>query len=231
MATRQANYAKSGITKVKELEQTLNELDPTFTAEFKEEGFDVERAFQLYAQFSGDVTRTATALNVSAVAVLRAADRLKWATKLEAIFELKKSGKAADVERSISRTMAFVQAHRFRVVIERVLTKFYEMSDEALFEACFTEKTTTKKDGSVETTKSVNCKPFSDLGAAMEKVHQMCYSALADTVTERAARKDKPDDTVSATQLHSVIAAAMACGDTSSPAAQLLQEQIDQGES
>jgi hypothetical protein len=226
---KQAGYVKGGITRVRELTQSLNEIDPTFVEEAEKEGFDVDRAFQLYAQFCGDVERTGHALGVPPVAILRAADRLKWNDRLKVILELKQSGKPGELERGISRAMNFVQAHRMRVVLERLLKKFYDMPDEELFEAAFTVKVTHAKDGTESETRSVNTKPFADLAAALEKCQQMTYTALGDTVTERAARHEDSGsgDAVSATQLHSIIASAMAGGDPSSPAAQLLQEQLD----
>lgn len=232
MATKkQIHYAKQGITKVAELKESLDEIAPDFSAELNESPMDLNQAFGLYIQFSGDVQRTAHALNVSAVDVLRAADRLGWAKKLEPLLEMKKGGRAEDIERSISRAMSFVQAHRLRVVLERVLARFYALSDDELYKLCFSVKRVEKKDGSVEVTESVNTKVFSDFAAALEKCHSMASAALTDTATDRAARKDRPEDAgVSATALHSIIAAAMSGNDPSSPAGQLLQEHIETGE-
>ena len=229
MATKkQIHFAKQGITKVRELEETLKEIDPAFEGQCEQSGMDLETAFQLYCQFTGDIEKTAHALNVKPVDVLRAADRLGWAKKLEAIFELKKSGRPGDVEKSLSRAISFVQAHRYRIVIERLLKRFYDMSDDELFATCFTKKTVTKKDGTVEETESVNCKPYADLATAMEKIQALCYSALGDTVTERAARKTQNDDSsVNLSSLHQIIASAMSGAD---PAAQLLQEQVAQAD-
>jgi hypothetical protein len=88
-----------------------------------------------------------------------------------------------------------------------------------------------KKDGTIESTESVNTKVFSDFAAALEKCHSMASAALTDTATDRAARKDRSEDVgVSATALHSIIAAAMAGNDPGNPAAQLLQEKLTEGE-
>lgn len=228
---KEAAYIKSGITRVRELTKSLDELDPTFVAEAEAAGFDVERAFQFYAQFSGDIERTAHALGVAPVDVLRAADRLKWNAQLEKIFELKKSGRPGDIERGISRAMNFVQAHRMRVVIERLLKKFYDMTDDELFESAFTVKVTTAKDGSESEQRTINTKPFADLATAMEKCQQMTYIALTDTATERAARRESTgdDDGASVGQLHAIIAQAMS--ETHGAPAQLLQEKMPEGNS
>ena len=227
---KQIHYAKQGLGKVEELKEALNEIAPVYAEDLSEHPMDLNQAFGLYMQFSGDVQRTAHALNVTPVDVLRAADRLGWAKKLEPLLEMKKSGRPEDCERSISRAMSFVQSHRLRVVLERVLARFYALSDDELYKICFSVKRIEKKDGTVEVTESVNTKVFSDFAAALEKCHAMCSAALTDTATDRAARKDRPDDGVNATQLHSIIAQAMAGGDPNSPAAQLLQEQINSGE-
>ena len=52
---------------------------------------DRENAFLLYATFCGDIERTAHALNVPAVAVLKVADEEGWQTRLGPIIALKKS--------------------------------------------------------------------------------------------------------------------------------------------
>jgi hypothetical protein len=223
-------YVKSGSAKTKELLKEIEELDPSLRADPDAQIFDVDRALQLYVQFSGDVVRTGHALGVPAKDILKAADRLGWNKKLEAILELQKSGKPGDIERGVSRAMCFVQAHRWRVVLERLLDKFYAMSSEELFEKVMSVTTKTAKDGTVTVTESINTKPFADLSAALEKVHGMCYAALNDTVTERGQRKEAREDAISATQLHSMIASAMAAGDPNAPAAQVLQDHIDAGQ-
>lgn len=224
---KQAAHIKNGIEDVRELTKSVEALDPSMVVDPGDFKFDVEQAFQLYTQFLGDVGRTAHALGVPPVDVLRAADRLDWNGKLKTVFEAKNSGKPQDLERAISRAMNFVQAHRMRVILERILAKFYAMSDEELINKCYVTTTKRSKDGTESETQSINAKPFSDLAAALEKVHQMTYAALADSVTERTTRKDTSEDSgVNATQLHQIIAAAMAGHDKNNPAAQLLEAHI-----
>jgi hypothetical protein len=59
---------------------------------------DRENAFLLYATFTGDLERTAHALNVRACDVLLMADEEKWNEKLKPILDLKKSTKPGDIE-------------------------------------------------------------------------------------------------------------------------------------
>lgn len=202
------NSPRENTSKVQKLVEQLNDIDPVYVEQAKQEGWDVERAWQLYAQFTGDVERTAHALGVKPSQILDVATRFHWQEKLKPIIELKQSGKPGDLERGISRAMNFVQAHRLRIVLQRMLDKFYSMPDEELFEACFTSQR--DRDGNV-VGKIVNTKPFCDLAAAMEKVQNMTYAALSDTATERAKREETKSeaDSVSASQLHQIISESM----------------------
>lgn len=214
-------HARTGVARVDELAEKLERIDPTYEQEAAEVGFDVEQAFQLYVQFSGDTQKTSHALNVPEFQVLKLVDRLHWDKQLAAIFELKKSGKPGDVERGISRAMNFVQVHKFRIVVERIVRKFYAMDDDALFDACFTQRL--DKDGN-EIGRVVNLKPFAELATAMEKIHQMTYMALSDSMSERTRRQETGETEYSATQLHQLIAAGMA--GSVGPAAELGNNQI-----
>lgn len=207
-------------------------MDPKVCEAVSEEaGFDAEKAFQTYAQFGGDVVRTAHAMNVTSVKILRVAEQLKWHQKLEKILELRNSGKPGDVERGLSRAMNFVQAHRMRIVLERVLDRLYNMSTEELFQMACATKTTKDKDGNVTETQALNTRPFADIAAALEKCHMMTYVALSDTIGERTKRVEEREDTISATQLHSIIAQAMSeAAPPNHPATQLLNEALAEGE-
>lgn len=216
-------HARTGVARVDEVIENLERIDPTYEAEAKQVGFDVEQAFQLFVQFSGDTQKTAHALNIPEFQILKLVDRLHWDKQLENIFALKKSGKPGDVERGISRAMNFVQVHKFRIVVERIVRKFYAMDDDDLFDACFTERL--DKDGNV-VGRVVNLKPFAELATAMEKVHQMTYMALSDSMSERTRRQEAGEAEYSATQLHQLIAAGMA-GNTG-PAAELGNEQLSE---
>ena len=90
--------------------------------------FDREQAFLLYATFCGDLEKTAHALNVRPVEVLRMVDEEGWNERLKAILELKKSGRPGDIERAINRALNFVMAHKFRLFLERVLFRLTGMA-------------------------------------------------------------------------------------------------------
>lgn len=186
---------------------------------------DREQAFLLYATFCGDVEKTAAALNVRAVDVARIADDEGWNSKLRAILELKKSGKPGDIERAINRALNFVMAHKFRLFLERVLTRVTGM-DMAEFEEYLL--THNDKDGSH---KRLSTRALADLASAMEKAQAMSYMALNDSAPERAKRKSDADTDGAGGELHAKIAAGMASVKASrTPQAALFEAQAIVGQ-
>lgn len=186
--------------------------------------FDREQAFQLYATFCGDVERTAHALGIRPVDVLRAAEELGWNNKLANIIALKKSARPGDIERGINRAQNFVQAHKFRLFVERVIRKL-----TGLTEAEFQEYIFEAKDKEGMTVSKLSTRAIADLASAMEKCQSMTYLALSDTAQDRAKREEAVDDSASGGHLHAQIAAAMAeAGKDTSPRAHLLDAQLQQ---
>jgi len=169
---------------------------------------DREQLFVLYATFCGDVERTAHASGLRAVDVLRVVDELGWTERLKPIIELKKSGKPGDIERAINRALNFSQAHRMRLIVERILHKLAGMTDKELEDYMFTDHA--PKTG--ETFKRLSTRAVADLASAMEKAQAMSYQALTDTTQDRTRRKEQAgdDDGSAAGELHVRIAKAMA---------------------
>lgn len=186
--------------------------------------FDREQAFLLFTTFCGDAERTAHALGVSPVAVLRMADAEGWTSKLANIMEQMRSAKPGDVERGVNRALNFVQAHKFRMFLERICKKMYGWTDEEMEESLNPE--TNSKTGS---TKKFTTRPMADLASALEKCHVLTYSALNDTAPERARRAgDMPGG--ASEDLHAQISAAMAkAGGSRTPRAMLFDAQLVQG--
>lgn len=186
--------------------------------------FDREQAFLLFTTFCGDAERTAHALGVSPVDVLRVADAEGWTGKLANIMAQMRSAKPGDVERGVNRALNFVQAHKFRLFLERVLKKMYGWTDEELI-ANLNPETVSK----LGTTSKFTTRPMADLASAIEKCHVLTYSALNDTAPERARRESdvpggRSDD------LHAQIAAAMAkAGGSKTPRAMLFDAQLAVG--
>jgi hypothetical protein len=167
---------------------------------------DRDNAFMLYATFCGDVDRTAHALSVEPEAVRVMVDQGKWDQKLRGILELKKSGKAGDVERAMNRAVNYVQAHRLRVFLERVLQHIFSCPLEQIEEWMFSFQ---YSKGDTEPVKKFSTRPLADLAAALEKCHSLTYLALGDSATERRGRNDAQDADVSGGEIHARIAAAM----------------------
>lgn len=195
--------------------------------------FDRENAFLLYATFVGDCEKTAAALGIRPVDVLRAADEEGWAGKLGKIIELKKSSKPGDMERAINRALNYVQAYRMRAFLARVVQKVTGLSNEEMEDYIFTEAITTDKDGQSIKYKKLATRSLADLTTALEKCHALTYLALNDTVQDRTRRKEQVggDDGAAMGDMHSKIAEAMASvGASNTPRAQLLDMQIQQAE-
>jgi hypothetical protein len=167
---------------------------------------DKENVFMLYATFCGDVERTAHAAGITPVEVINLAEAEGWNVKLRSIFELKKSGRSGDVERAINRALNFVQAHKLRCFLERVVQRIAAMPQEEVDDLLISYRTL--KDGGIG--KQFSTRPLADLAAALEKCHVLTYLSLNDSTTERRARDDAPDKDVSGGELHAQIAAAMA---------------------
>jgi len=183
--------------------------------------FDREQAFLLYATFCGDLEKTAHALNVRPVEVLRMVDKEGWNERLKSIIELKKSGRPGDIERAINRALNFVMAHRFRLFLERVLLRITGMGAEE-FESYLLMSE--NKDGAF---RKLSTRALADLASAMEKAQALTYQALNDTAPERVKRKTAEDDSTAGGELHARIAKAMAEVKLSrSPRAALFDAQV-----
>jgi hypothetical protein len=171
---------------------------------------DKENAFLLYATFCGDAERTAHALDVSPETIKAMAEGSGWDKKLRPIIELKQSSKPGDIERGVNRALNFVQAHRYRLFLERVLRQLTGLSGSDLEAFLFPQEKTKGKAGLDDTvTQKFTTRALADLASAVEKCHLLTYLALNDTATERKERKDDTDDSVAAAELHVRLARAM----------------------
>lgn len=161
---------------------------------------DVAQIFLCYMAVIGDVPKTAAALDLDPALVEHLAEKHGWKEKVRRISIMSKSEKPGDWERAQNRALNFVQAHRIRQVIDRVILHFQGMDVEALIEALSSRDAR----GSVH----VSSKFFADLTAASERVHQMSYYALGDTVKERESQPKDADGSTPA-QLHAALIAAL----------------------
>lgn len=169
--------------------------------------FDKENAFLLYAVFCGDAERTAHALDTDASIVRALAEENQWDKKLKPIIDLKQSSRAGDVERAVNRALNFVQAHRYRLFLERVLRQLTGMSKSDLDAFLFPREYEKKQDKIFQ---KFTTRPLADLASALEKCHSMTYLALNDTATERRERTEEGDEGATASEMHLRLAEAMA---------------------
>ena len=164
-------------------------------------GLDVTRVFLTYTLFVGDVEKTSAALDLNPEIVRGLASQEGWDEKLKRVCLLSKTGRPGDWERAQNRAMCFVQAHQLRELLDRVIAQFEGKTPDEVVEMI----ATVAKDGS----RHISAKFFSDLAAAVEKTHQMTYSALGDTLTERSERESPDEDQLNATALHAAVTSAL----------------------
>src|SRR4029079_6919722 len=89
-----------------------------------------EQAFLVFSTLAGDPVRTAAALNVRESDVERMATEGRWREKLKGILDLKNSSDPATIERAINRAVAFSQFHRYRIFLDRVVSRLEMMQNK-----------------------------------------------------------------------------------------------------
>ena len=167
---------------------------------------DREQAFLLFAVFYGSVPETAHALNLSPQVVQAMAEEHGWHAKLRPIIELKASTKAGDVERAVNRAINYVDAHRMRALLARVLSKMFDLSPSDLDSFIFPQELNRKEQ---KVYQSMTTRALADLATAMEKCQMLTYTALNDTPAERKTRKEDGSSDATAAEMHVRLAQAM----------------------
>lgn len=184
---------------------------------------DREQLFVLFATFCGDAEKTAHASGLRAVDVLRVAEDEGWLDRLKPILDLKKSNKPGDVERAINRALNFSQAHRMRLIVERVLHRLANFTDEEIDEHIFSDH----KPLTGSPYKKLTTRALADLASAMEKAQAMSYQACADTTQDRTRRKEQTADEDAGGDMMVKIADAMSkVRASTTPRAQLVDAQL-----
>jgi len=159
---------------------------------------DISQIFLVFVALVGDVYKTAAALNLDPELVQKLVDSEGWATKIQRVTLMSKSGRPGDYEKAVNRALAFVQGHRIRSLIDRVITRFSDMTEA---EICH-EITAVGKNG----IRHVSARFFTDLAAAAEKANALTFTALGDTATDRA--QSEPDE-LNASALHAAVIASL----------------------
>lgn len=142
---------------------------------------DVSQIFQTYITFGGDVDKTAVALDIDPRTIRDLERAENWPAKVEEWNKLRE-GDPRDVQIQINRAVNYVQAHRLRQILDRVVSHLNEKPVEELVDLL----TKTTKAGSEFT-----ARPLTDLTKAIESCQLMTQRALGDTVAERP--EESPD--------------------------------------
>ncbi len=144
---------------------------------------DVSQIFLVYMALVGDVDKTAVALDLEPKFVRKLAEQEGWAEKVARMSLASKGSTPGDYERTQNRAVNYVQAHLLRRAIDAQLVIIANTEAADLMKI-------TDKDGNTR----YSARVFTDLASTMQKVHEMTYSALGDSVKERTteAPKDGP---------------------------------------
>lgn len=162
---------------------------------------DVAQVFLIFMATIGDVDKTALALDIDPVFVAWLAEQEGWKEKVRRISVMSKSGKPGDWERAQNRALNFVQAHRVRMLIDRLLLHMVKMDDKAFIKNFETVQR--------EQRNGTSARFFADVMSALEKVHTLSYYALGDSVGERMQRSEQEGGDRSAADIHAALIAAL----------------------
>ena len=161
---------------------------------------DVAQVFLVFMATIGDVPKTAAALDLDPHFVAWLAEQEGWLEKVKRVSIMSRSEKPGDWERAQNRALNFVQAHRARMLMDRLILALTNSESDDFLEH-FRTRTKDGRDG-------YSARFFSDLMAALDKAHHLSYAALGDSVGERLDR-DKEDGEASANQIHAALLAAL----------------------
>lgn len=161
---------------------------------------DVAQVFLVFMATIGDIEKTAAALDLDPLFVGWLAEQEGWLDKVRRVSIMSKGEKPGDWERAQNRALNFVQAHRARMLMDRLILALTN-SDADEFLAHFRTRTKDGRDG-------YSARFFSDLMAALDRAHHLSYAALGDSVGERLDR-EKEEGEASANQIHAALLAAL----------------------
>src|SRR5437660_1049844 len=136
---------------------------------------DVSKIFSTFVTFLGDADKTALALEIDSAIVRNLAVAENWSAKLKQWNEVV-DGDPKTTQIQINRAVCFVQAHRLRTVLDKVVGKLHAMSPDELVAALTVE---TKHGPEFKT------RALTDLIKGAEAVQLMSMRSLGDTADER----------------------------------------------
>jgi hypothetical protein len=162
---------------------------------------DCAQIFLMFMATVGDVERVALALEIDPAFVGWLAEQEGWADKIRRVSVMSKGGKPGDWERAQNRCLNFVQAHRVRMLIDRLILHLFKMTPEELA----TKMSSMQKNGSL----NLSGRFFADIMSALDKVHVLSYYALGDSVGERLERTREEGQDRSVADIHAALIAAL----------------------
>lgn len=175
---------------------------------------DEVQIFHVFMVLVGDVEKTAAALDVDPEVIRGLAEKYNWCEKVKRISILSKGGTQGDWERAQNRALNFVQAHQLRRILDLQLAHIAETQTEDVM------KVTDQRTGEIK----YSARVLVDLSTAMQRVHEMSYNALGDSIKERTVEK-ATDDPVTQGGLHTAMISALnKSGEVPKPAATLADE-------
>lgn len=169
--------------------------------DFDKSKMDISQIFLVFMATVGDITKTATALDLNPQIVEALAEQEGWLDKIRRISVMSKSEKPGDFERATNRALNYVQAHMFRLSMDRMLKYVRGLEGDAIKDV----STSVDRNGVIR----ISGRFWADMAAAMEKCHAMTYAALGDTATERkdAIKPGQPGSQPA--DIHAAIIAAL----------------------
>lgn len=136
---------------------------------------DVSSIFEHYLTFQGDVNRTAVALNLDPQDIRTLATEEKWGEKIERWNQVQQ-GSSQDFQIQMNRAVNFVQSHRMRSILDKLVSHLSTKSADEIVDLLTTNTT----HGS-----NFSARALTDLVKGIEACQAMTQRALGDTAAER----------------------------------------------
>lgn len=160
---------------------------------------DVAKIFLTYTAFQGDAAKTAVTLDMAIEDVKSLAVSEDWNSKLESLNKL--SGDSKEVQVQLNRAVNYVQAHRVRSILDRVISQLSLSTGEELVDLLTVS-------GGEGRSAELKTRALTDLVKAIETAQLMTQRALGDTAAERVPEDDnKPGSAIALQVLRAMNAA------------------------
>lgn len=143
---------------------------------------DPVQIFLTYMMFSGDVAQTAVVLQIEPSVIEALAAAGNWQKQIRDLQEISKGKEPREYKLSVNRGINYIQADRFRRLIDVVLTKMSRLSPDEVMELL----TATGPKGN-----SFSTRPLTDLIKAAESAQLMTRLALGDVGAGELAEDSK----------------------------------------